>query len=308
MDRKKPDPPSKLSDSELQVRAMLEKRTMVGLIQAYSVAMKHFLRGETGIYYEDLFPLVAFLPRYVAAPSRSYVYPQPSEGSTPGGGGGGANGAENGPPTDQLPLWFQAEPSKPFKKRALTRAKTFEPEKMLPTINTDAPLRPARNPPRTTIWEFLPFLIPFRWLAKAMSRRVRAAIADSDDDRGISGKVKKPVKVESNVPLEITLFLSSYLNFCLKNGLLQAALATAYANQLQNLQDCECPGFHYRLLECRGVDLFHFRGTGIISLERVRNTPIPFAYQVHLRLCIWYVPPACLSPHRTVSDADNAIM
>jgi ion channel-forming bestrophin family protein len=240
VDRKR-TPETKLSETELHVCAMLEKRTMIGLIQAYSVAMKHFLRGETGIFYEDLFPLVAFLPRYVASPSQSYVHPSPSKSSTPGPGGSTSTSTttqKDPPNTDQLPLWFHAEPSKPFKKRPLTRAKTFEPEKLLPTISTDAPLRPARNPPKTTIWEFLPFLIPFRWLAKAMSRRVRAAIADSGEDRGISGKVRKPVKVESNVPLEITLFLSSYLSFLLKNGLLQAALATAYANQMQALQDC----------------------------------------------------------------------
>jgi ion channel-forming bestrophin family protein len=268
---------------------MLEKRTMIGLIQAYSVAMKHFLRGETGIFYEDLFPLIAFLPRYVANPSQSYVC-----ATKPYSGESTSTTSPKGPDTDQLPLWFQAEPSKPFKQRPLARAKTFEPEKVLPTINADAPLRPARNPPQTTIWDYLPFLIPFRWLAKVMSRRVRGAIAASGEDRGISGKVKKPVKVESNVPLEITLFLSSYLSFLLSNGLLQAALATAYVNQMQSFQDCECI-FHACLL------VFDFRWAGMTALERVRNTPIPFAYQVHLRLCIWYVEPAKLIANSATS-------
>ena len=210
---------------------------MISLIQAYSVAMKHFLRGETGIYYEDLFPLIAFLPRYVANPSQSYVC-QPSSSSTPGE----AMPSASGPETDQLPLWFQAQPqtSKPFVRKQPKRAKTFEPEKLLPTINTDVPLRPARNPPRTTIFDFFPFLVPFRWLAKVMSKRVRAAITAAGDERDFAGKVRKPVKVESNVPTEIMLFLSSYLAFCLRNGLLQPALATAYVNQLQALHDCEC--------------------------------------------------------------------
>jgi hypothetical protein len=38
---------------------------------------------------------------------------------------------------------------------------------------------------------------------------VREAIVDAGDERTISGKVKKPVKVESMAPLEITYVLSS---------------------------------------------------------------------------------------------------
>lgn len=256
---------------------MLEKRTMINLVQAYSVSMKHFLRGETGIFYEDLYPLVAFLPRFVPGTTQQnpldnnygpYASPPPqADGGAPPPATAAENGkpGQTGPDVDQLPLWYQSlrHPPPPFKKRPITRAKTFEPEKVLPTINADVQLRPARNPPKTSIWNFLPFLIPFRWLAKKLSRRVRAAISSSGEERSISGKVRKPPKVESNVPVEITLFLSSYLSFLLKNGLLQAALATAYSNQLQSLQDCT------------------------MSLERVRNTPIPFAYQVHLRMSIW---------------------
>lgn len=213
---------------------------MINLVQAYSVAMKHFLRGETGIFYEDLYPLVAFLPRFVTERTQMPVDPFGTQPPPPPGQNGQGQG-QHGPDADQLPLWYQSlsHPPPPFKKRPITRAKTFEPEKVLPTLNSDVPLRPARNPPKTSVWDFLPFLIPFRWVAKVLSRRVRNAIVDSGEERSLSGKVRKPVKVESNVPLEITLFISSYLAFLLKNGLLQAAMATAYANQLQAIQDCE---------------------------------------------------------------------
>ena len=33
---------------------MVEKRTIVNLIEAFAVASKHYLRGEGGIYYEDV--------------------------------------------------------------------------------------------------------------------------------------------------------------------------------------------------------------------------------------------------------------
>jgi putative membrane protein len=37
---------------------------MINLIQAYTVAIKHALRGEPGAYYADLYPLVAWLPHF----------------------------------------------------------------------------------------------------------------------------------------------------------------------------------------------------------------------------------------------------
>ncbi|KAG8785273.1 hypothetical protein FRC16_001978 [Serendipita sp. 398] len=250
--KKDPAKPSEYTEEEERLRLIIEKRTMINLIQAFSVAMKHFLRGEDGIYYQDLYPLVCFLPRYVNAPSTD-----PQNGGVAPGGGGNTEPSEH----DELPLWWQS--GAPRKVKAPKRQKTFQPEKLLPEITSDTPLRPARNPPKTTIWTLLPILIPFRWLGKALSRRVRETISSSGDDRDISGKVKKPVKVESNAPLEIVLFLSSYLSSLLKGGLLQPALATAYTNQIQALSD------------------------SMAAMERVRNTPIPFAYQVHLRMCLW---------------------
>ncbi|KAG8730635.1 hypothetical protein FRC11_006235, partial [Ceratobasidium sp. 423] len=41
---------------------LLEKRAALGLVQGFAVAVKHHLRGEPGIYYEDLYHLVATVP------------------------------------------------------------------------------------------------------------------------------------------------------------------------------------------------------------------------------------------------------
>lgn len=40
---------------------LIEKKTVVNLLEAYAVAVKHYLRGEDGIDYEDLYPLAPFL-------------------------------------------------------------------------------------------------------------------------------------------------------------------------------------------------------------------------------------------------------
>lgn len=52
------------SDDERRSRSLVEKRTVINLIEAFSVAVKHYLRGEEGITYVDLYHLVKFLPSY----------------------------------------------------------------------------------------------------------------------------------------------------------------------------------------------------------------------------------------------------
>jgi ion channel-forming bestrophin family protein len=172
------------------LRATLEKRTIINVIQAFSVSMKHFLRAEPGIYYEDLYPLVCFLPRYITGPS------QPNDPRA-------RTSVHEGPgrlPDDELPLWYRSIPPKVHRKP--TRQKTFDPEKVLPTIPSEVPLGPARNPPKLTFWVYFPFLIPFRWLAKVVSQRFRRKLAD--EATTVLGTARKPAHVESNVPLEIT--------------------------------------------------------------------------------------------------------
>ncbi|KAI0326183.1 UPF0187-domain-containing protein [Cubamyces sp. BRFM 1775] len=54
------DPTGKRGELDVSVarRVMAEKRAALGLIEGFVVAVKHHLRGEMGIYYEDLYPLV----------------------------------------------------------------------------------------------------------------------------------------------------------------------------------------------------------------------------------------------------------
>lgn len=67
-----------------ELQGMIEKKTYIGLVsaprrerhpadaqvQAFSVAMKHSLRGEKGPFYSDLYSLIAFLPKCVPTASR----------------------------------------------------------------------------------------------------------------------------------------------------------------------------------------------------------------------------------------------
>ncbi|CAK9787420.1 hypothetical protein CC85DRAFT_289581 [Cutaneotrichosporon oleaginosum] len=53
------DPAERARD---EARALIEKKTVVQLGLAFAVAVKHYLRDEPGIYYEDLYHLVSFIP------------------------------------------------------------------------------------------------------------------------------------------------------------------------------------------------------------------------------------------------------
>ncbi|KAJ6478126.1 Bestrophin, RFP-TM, chloride channel-domain-containing protein [Mycena vitilis] len=243
------------------IQSVIEKKTMVNLVQAFSVAVKHFLREEPGVYYQDLYPLLCFLPRYATT------------GSTT--------------PTDMLPLWQASEDvdypllhtatpqatlssgsgatmndasmsskeglgEASFSK--LRRAKTFDPEAALADVQSHRPLRPARNAPSASFFDYFPFLRIFAWFFSCCSRRLRNKAAPK--------KHKGPL-AESNVPLEITVYLSAYMAHLLRHGWLMPALATGLMNNISSLQDT------------------------MTNLHRIGSTPLPFAYQAHLRMSLW---------------------
>lgn len=252
------------------------------------------LRGETGVYYEDLYPLICFLPRYASKPpalrrdtdvlplwnnsgAASPVTPIPRV-SSPSPSSFNMSETLNEKDhtlrdtirSNSLPLENTHEKHR-HKRR-------FHPETILPVIEADRALLPARNPPVDTIYDYLPFLIVFKpifWGIRHAYRKLRATHLthhnfldqyrlDSAESRTAKGKRRAPAYVESHVPLEITLFLSSYFAFLLKQGVLQPAVATGILNNISSLQD------------------------SMSNLERIRTTPIPFAYQAHLRMTIWY--------------------
>lgn len=227
------------------------------------------LRSEPGIYYEDLYPLIAFLPRY------AYV----SDGTD-------AN--------DLLPLWQashnknvvslkQVETRTPSRTTSIDDVDErtwsmsyrprgyheFDPEKVLPVVFTDHPLRPSRMEPETGFFDYFPILRPIKRIPKLFKPKVEVheneRFIDSSPHgrRGyISRKRKDPV--DSNVPLQIMSYLVSYNAFLLKNSLLAPPAGTSLTNTIGALQDA------------------------IAGLDRIKGTPLPFAYQAHLRMTLWY--------------------
>ncbi|KAF4616450.1 hypothetical protein D9613_008410 [Agrocybe pediades] len=225
---------------------VIEKKTMINLVLAFAVSVKHFLRDEPGPYYEDLYPLISFLPRY-------------------------ANGHE-GDESERLPLWQDDDDGdrRPIATPATelnaeegssqrTSHDTADPEKglplHLPQIPSERPLKPARNPPTPSVYDYIPLLRFFKWVVHTITRAAHP--------RRHGKKRRRNEYVESHIPLEILLVLSNYTAWCMKNGLLQPAIATGVTANLTTLQDT------------------------LSNLERICNTPLPFAYQAHLRMSLW---------------------
>ncbi|KAH7106006.1 UPF0187-domain-containing protein [Auriculariales sp. MPI-PUGE-AT-0066] len=225
-----------------KLEAIIEKKSMVNLVQAFSVSVKHLLRGEPGVYWEDLYPLISFLPRYA---------PHAPAGEK-----------------EDLAVWHhygmtlrKNDPeavSRSVTPESGRRRKGRDLEKAMPTVFSQYELGPARSPPKTTVYDILPLLAIFKPIVSLFTGRPKGDAADYS----VSGK-RKPVHVDSNVPMELSLFLNSYLASLLKQALLAPATASAFTTGLQSLQDA------------------------VANLDRVRNTPLPFAYQAHLRMCLW---------------------
>ena len=224
------------------------------------------LRAEPGVYYEDLYPLVCVLPRY------AYT----TDGSKP---------------NDLLPMWQasltgrRSDWKPPTLKKSATSLSVsvtldevekqgwhstsrfragFDPEKVLPTVYSDVPLRPSRNPPSEGFFTYFPIFRPFKRVGKIFSRDNETHEDDGDFELDTAERKRRNREpTDSNVPLEIVMYLNGYNAFLLKNGFLPPAAATSLTNTLAGLHDA------------------------ISGLDRIRTTPLPFAYQAHLRMSLW---------------------
>ncbi|KDN35882.1 hypothetical protein RSAG8_11244, partial [Rhizoctonia solani AG-8 WAC10335] len=182
---------------DAQLKVIVEKRSMINLVQAFSASVKHYLRGETGVYYEDVYPLIAFLPKYANKEhlplwsddtnNHGHHIPRKTEGDPEAG-----NGAT------------VADMKSPYKKKKRTDG--FNPEGALPDVTPDdVHLAPARLAPKIGFFEYVPVLLPLKALYKFFKRMVRKFDDEADVTRSswTGRKTGKPV-VESVVPLEIT--------------------------------------------------------------------------------------------------------
>ncbi|KZP07968.1 UPF0187-domain-containing protein [Athelia psychrophila] len=273
---------------ENKARVLIEKKTAINLLEAFAVAVKHYLRGEDGIYYRDLYHLVKFLPAYALPNSLPSV--EETSGDTlqrtSNANSNSANGAYTSSPPHSPALARFASPIAGITKRvppALPLPVTAPQEKThfvparrgtippspraagMPrrpastsdqTIGKDDDddddddfLLPARMPPKYHLFD----LFPFSLFIHCMSR-------DSKHVKGKKAARKRARMANSseNLPLEISLYLGSYIGALQERKVLDAPTSNAILAALNQLVDA------------------------LTGLERILTTPIPFSYSVHL--------------------------
>ncbi|KAF5391117.1 hypothetical protein D9757_003062 [Collybiopsis confluens] len=278
-----PDPPATATETaeQLKAKAMIEKKTAINLVEAFS----HYLRGEDGIYYRDLYYLVKFLPAYTlptGIPSNADLIDDATV-SPPGSPISATSHRHQRQPSDasraqsflaqrvnatsfsdsHLPLPATShppikptfrEPPRPQRsaEKIVSDAKSTmsdaDPSERVILHKADESfLFPAKMPPKYHLFDLFPFSLLVRILTK----------------RGKELKGKKAAKlrakmrnkaVSHNLPLEISLYLSSYI----------AALQVRKVN--------EVPTTNTLLAALNQlVD-------SLTGLERILTTPIPFSY------------------------------
>ncbi|GAA5914274.1 hypothetical protein JCM6882_003678 [Rhodosporidiobolus microsporus] len=249
--------PGSDEDEVENLKALIEKRTMLGLLQAFAAATKHYVRGESGIYYEDVYHLVKALPKYsfpsgIEDPSGLNREALTGLWRAPLPDGTTAIPVHSSSSARRDPLSASVGTASSSSYSAsnidLEKATTAGAEEV-GVLGKDGKtkrieLLPAYNAPEKGITHYAPIFLLFRPILKLI--------------RGDRKKRVKPL-IATNIPLELLLFINGYVNTSIKRGTLIAPLvgvAFGYTNQLAD---------------------------ALATMERVLSSPLPFAYGVHLR-------------------------
>lgn len=307
------------NDEERKSRTLIEKKTVINLLEAYAVAVKHYLRGEDGIRYVDLWPLVKFLPPYyLPATIPSHVDLPAELGAVAEDQGGRAHEhhhprrSEDAPASPRSTHFPDSLPM-PKRPRATSSASQHLPlpsttpgarpsalstpliqENRVPLNGNqeekkpvsfdgmrekkssiahsgawamdESDLKPARMPPKYSVFDFFPFSLLVKMLTKKgknvqgrKAARVRASMTGDVKARNAARNGNS--HLDCNVPLALSLYLSSYI------AALQSRKVTVDAPTITVL---------YAALN-QLVD-------ALTALERILTTPLPFSYSIHLWL------------------------
>ncbi|KAI0666939.1 Bestrophin, RFP-TM, chloride channel-domain-containing protein [Trametes maxima] len=173
-------------------RVMAEKRTALGLVEGFVVSVKHHLRGEMGIYYEDLYPLVKPLhnhPRH-----HHHDKPKQSQPDTTAAADTPVASPQALHPPQTLALGPEPEPTALPPTNPSTSTASPCPTRPGATVPTASPpdLHPT-IPPINAYGTFAPPLVPLPLArtrtSSSLSSSPPAANRDEDGGGGLFGSV-----------------------------------------------------------------------------------------------------------------------
>jgi hypothetical protein len=276
----------KAAADEAKARDFILKKSVINLVAAHAVALKHYLRGEDGIYYRDLYYLVKFLPAYSLPqsipsatafsqddkdqpPSMFKVDPFPNDNIASMEAGEWLGDSTLPPPVTATPsnTTFQSPPRRtdfvdqPSPRivdlaaagttHHITLGMVAKKDAILPLEDEPFLLR-ASKPPKYHLLE----LFPFSLLVTFLSQKYK----DKQSKRAKMKELLRRKRVNHNLPLEISLYISSYIALLQSTKAIDVPTTNALLGALNQLVE------------------------GATSLERVLTTPLPFIYSIHLWL------------------------
>lgn len=251
----------------------------------FLVALKHYLRGEAGIFYKDLYPLVCFLPKY-ALPNSTYiersdldsrhapslhrgwssettVYPStPFLTTSPETEtieiltfGPGA-GLVTSPPSSRFSSYSESTPGlNPLSSTSkASPSTTLHNRAQYRRLVSPVPLLPSRNPPPVSFLALVPFYGLFADLFNLIRGRARKVLPRRRKNKPIAGKISGH-KSGENVPLEITILLSGWIAALQRRKVIDVPTTNGLFAAVQSLSE------------------------SLTGLERILLTPIPVACQ-----------------------------
>ncbi|KAG8743272.1 hypothetical protein FRC11_013917, partial [Ceratobasidium sp. 423] len=256
------------AEERARCRILIEKRTTINLIEAFSIAVKHYLRGEEGIEYEDLYHLVKFLPAYklpgsipnqriasggepiIGDITQSPMVDKPRRHESYGSTSTKTEGPEPQMLNTLEDVRVEVKEGKKRGHGLLRKGTACKPVKG--AGGEIIHLAPANNPPGWAIYD----MWPFSYLAHAS-----AGVTQSGNHIAGTKAAKIRVKqrvVTLNVPLEITFYLSSYISALQQRKVIDVPTTNTLLLGLNQLVD------------------------SLSGLERVLASPIPFSYGAQL--------------------------
>ncbi|KAG8757747.1 hypothetical protein FRC14_001576 [Serendipita sp. 396] len=180
------------SDEEKRARTLVEKKTVLNLTEAFAVAVKHYLRGEEGIRYEDLYHLTKYLPAYSLPAGR----PDPYHA--------GPTVHDDDSSSSNLPLPATSPKSQRFRSGGRGPKGSVGPD-------GGPALLPSRNPPRFSIFDLFPFTLLVKPMLKRGMKPGGKYAQKARAKLGYGGRGEEGEIISHNIPLEITLYLSAYI-------------------------------------------------------------------------------------------------
>ncbi|KAI0090860.1 Bestrophin, RFP-TM, chloride channel-domain-containing protein [Irpex rosettiformis] len=252
-------------------RIMAEKRMALDLVEGFSVALKHHLRGEMGMYYEDLYPLVKPLHEHA---NRSTT----SNGKLPIQGSSNLASPVSAGDISQLidPI---IPPINSYRTLSTRVSRMSSVDSHHSSISDEAqPLLPnsllQKRRYKGIMESIAGDLIPFNGFLQSTAKFLRlkgvhgdVTLAD-DIERGTLSRThcKHRPKIAGggeNIPLEVLRALSCWLSVIENRG-------SVYGSTLGGLFGC--------------ISSFE---DNLAALERILTTPLPFVFATHIRHTVW---------------------